>query len=57
VSRESIVYVQTGDLRVLTRRPVWEASSTIYLPVADLAALRNAIAQAAAKLQQLRSAQ
>jgi len=57
VSRESIVYVQTGDLRVLTRRPVWEASSTIYLPVADLASLRNAIAQAAAKLQQLRSAQ
>jgi hypothetical protein len=57
VSRESIVYVQTGDLRVLTRRPVWEASSTIYLPVADLASLRNAIAQAAAKLQQLRNAQ
>ncbi|HKQ65935.1 MAG TPA: hypothetical protein VJZ73_13055 [Methylomirabilota bacterium] len=57
VSAESIVYVQTGDLRLLTRRPVWEASSTVYLPVADLAALRNAIAQAAAKLQQLRSAQ
>ena len=57
VSAESIVYVQTGDLRLLTRRPVWEASSTVYLPVTDLAALRNAIAQAAAKLQQLRSAQ
>ena len=57
VSAEPIVYVQTGDLRVLTRRPVWEAASTVYLPVADLAALRNAIAQAGAKLQQLRSAQ
>jgi|RhiMethySRZTD1v2_1073278.scaffolds.fasta_scaffold07360_2 hypothetical protein len=57
VSAESIVYVQTGDLRVLTRRPVWEAASTVYLPVAELAALRNAIAQAGAKLQQLRSGQ
>jgi hypothetical protein len=57
VSAESIVYVQTGDLRLLTRRPVWEASSTVYLPIADLAALRNAIAQAAAKLQQIRSGQ
>jgi hypothetical protein len=57
VSAESIVYVQTGDLRVLTRRPVWEAASTVYLPVSELAALRNAIAQAGAKLQQLRSGQ
>ena len=53
---ESMVYVQAGDPRVLTRRPVWEASSTVYLPVADLSALRDAIAQAAAKIQQMRSA-
>jgi hypothetical protein len=54
---EALAYVQAGDIRVLARRPVWEAPSTFYLPVADLAALRSAVVQAAAKLSRMRSGQ
>jgi hypothetical protein len=54
-NRESTVYVQAGDVRVLGRRSVWEASATLYLPVTELAALRGAITQAAAQLQKMRS--
>ena len=54
---ESIVYVQTGDIRVLARRPVWDAPATLYLPVADLAMLRGALAQAAMKIRKMRSGQ
>jgi hypothetical protein len=54
-NRESTVYVQAGDVRVLGRRSVWEASSTLYLPVSDLPALRGAIVHAAAQLQKMRS--
>jgi hypothetical protein len=54
VKGELIVYVQAGDVRAFARRFVSDVPTTLYLPVADLAALRNAIAQAAIKIQQLR---
>ena len=54
---ESMVFVQAGDVRAFVRRPVSDAPTTLYLPVADLTALRGAIAQAAAKVQTMRGGQ
>lgn len=53
---ESIAYVQAGDVRTLAVRPVWEAPSTLYLPVAELPKLRAAVSEAAARLQKVRGA-
>ena len=54
---ESLAFVQAGDMRVFTRRPIWEAPATLYLAVSDLPALRGAIVQAAARLQKMRGSQ
>lgn len=54
---ESLAFVQAGDMRILTRRPIWEAPATLYLAVSDLATLRSAIAQAATRLQRMRGGQ
>jgi hypothetical protein len=54
---ESMAYMQAGDIRVFARRPVWESGAALYLPVADLPALRNAINQAAVRIQKMRVAQ
>lgn len=52
---EATVYVQAGDIRVLARRPIWDAPGTLYLPIADLTSLKSAIAQAATKIRKMRS--
>jgi hypothetical protein len=54
---ESMAYMQAGDIRVFARRPVWESGAALYLPVAELPALRNAINQAAVRIQKMRVAQ
>jgi hypothetical protein len=53
---ESVAYVQAGDIHALLRRPVWDAPGTLYLAVADLARLRGAFADAAAKIRTIRGA-
>jgi hypothetical protein len=50
---EAIAYVQTGDTATLALRPVWQAPTTLYLTVADLTSLANAIRQSSAKIQTL----
>jgi hypothetical protein len=57
IKGESLAFVQAGDMRLLTRRPIWEAPATLYLAVADLGTLRNAMVQAAARLQKMRGNQ
>jgi hypothetical protein len=54
---ESMAYIQAGEIRVLARRPVWESGAAVYLPVTDLPAVRNAINQAAVRIQKMRVAQ
>ena len=54
---ESTVYIQAGDVRMFTRRPVWDAPATHYLPVTDLPALRNVMAEAAARVVKMRGGQ
>jgi hypothetical protein len=54
---ESMVYIQAGDVRGFARRPVSDIPTTLYLPVADLAAMRGAVAQAATRMQKMRSGQ
>ena len=52
---DAVGYVQTGDLPVLLQRAVWEVPTTLYVPVNDLPALAAALAQAAARIEQLRA--
>jgi len=54
---ESVVFVQAGDVRVMTRRPVWDTPATLFLPLADLAKLRGAVGQAAETMRKLRVGQ
>jgi hypothetical protein len=52
---ESLSYIQAGDISILTLRPTWQTPTTLYLSVADMTLLSNAVGQAASKIQALRS--
>ena len=52
---DAVGYVQAGDLPILLQRAVWEVPTTLYVPVKDLSTLAAALAQAAARIEQIRS--
>jgi hypothetical protein len=54
---ETFAYVQTGDMATLVTRPVWDVVTTLFLPVSELSALKDALTSAAAKIQILRAAE
>jgi hypothetical protein len=51
---DAVGYVQTGDLPTLLQRAVWEVPTTLYVPVKDLPEVAAALAQAAARIEQVR---
>jgi hypothetical protein len=49
-----VAYLQAGNVRVLRAPTPFETSSALFFPVADLAALHDAIGQAEIKIKKLR---
>lgn len=54
IRRDTVAYVQAGDLPTLLQRAIWEVPTTLYLPVDDLPALAAALGEAAATIEKVR---